>query len=74
MAAHDNGGANRVHHKASHEDMRGLASRLVAIEQELHRLGMHATARATNRAVRVIGWEFTGDLVAAGKAARSDEP
>jgi hypothetical protein len=61
-------------HKASHEQMRDLSARLVGLEQELHRLGMHATARATNRAVRVIGWEFVGDLASAREAARSDVP
>ena len=61
-------------HKASHEQMRDLSARLVAIEQELHQVGMHATARATNRVVKVIGWEFAGDLAEAAKAARSDAP
>lgn len=61
-------------HKASHEQMRDLSERLVAIEQELHRVGMHATARATNRAVKVIGWEFVGDFAEVAKAARSDIP
>ena len=66
--------SDRPLHKATHADMHDLAVRLVAIEQELHRLGMHATARVTNRAVKVIGWEFVGDFKAAAKAARSDEP
>jgi hypothetical protein len=65
---------NRPLHHASHAQMRDLTARLVAIEQELHRVGMHATAHATNRAVRVIGWEFSGDLKAAAEAARSDAP
>jgi len=66
--------SNRPLHKASPGEMRDLSGRLVAIEQELHRLGMHATARAANRAIRVIGWEFVGDFDEASKAARSDTP
>lgn len=49
-------------HKASHAEMHDLAARLVAIEQELHRLNMHATARRVNTAVQAIGWEFAGEL------------
>lgn len=49
-------------HKCSHEQMRDLSARLVAIEQELHRVNMHATARRVNTAVQSIGWEFAGEL------------
>lgn len=49
-------------HKCTHEQMRDLSGRLVAIEQELHRVNMHATARRVNAAVRAIGWEFAGEL------------
>jgi hypothetical protein len=61
-------------HKATYEQMRDWPVRLVAIEQELHRANMHATARAVNRAIKVIGWEFTGDFAKVAEAARSDEP
>lgn len=59
--------ANRPLHKATHEDMRQLAVDLVAIEQRLHQLNMHTTARAVNRAVQFIGYEFAGDFVAITK-------
>lgn len=59
--------ANRPLHKATHEDMRQLAVDLVSIEQRLHRLNMHTTARAVNRAVQFIGYEFAGDFVAITK-------
>jgi hypothetical protein len=61
-------------HKATHEQMRQWPVALVAIEQELHSAGMHATARAVNRAVRVIGWEFAGNFEKVAEAARSDTP
>ena len=49
-------------HKCSHEQMRDLSARLIAIEQELHHVNMHATARRVNTAVQSIGWEFAGEL------------
>lgn len=59
--------ADRPLHKATHQEMRELAADLVAIEQRLHRVGLHTTARATNRAVQFIGYEFAGDFVAITK-------
>jgi hypothetical protein len=49
-------------HKCSHEQMHDLSMRLVAIEQDLHRVNMHATARRVNAAVQAIGWEFAGQI------------
>lgn len=63
--------ADRPLHKATHAEMNDLSVRLVAIEQDLHRLGMHATARATNRAVQIIGYEFAGDLKAVENLRKS---
>lgn len=63
---------DKVFHKATHQQMREWSQQMVAIEQELHRANMHVTARALNKAVRAIGWEFSGDVVAAGKAATSE--
>ena len=55
------------------EQMAELAVRLVALEQELHRTGLHATARKANAAVKMIGWEFARKLEQAEKNARLRE-
>lgn len=49
-------------HTATHAQMSDLSLRLVTIEQELHKVGLHATARRVNLAVQAIGWEFAGEL------------
>ena len=56
--------ADRPLHKATHAEMNQLAVDLVAIEQRLHQLNLHTTARAVNKAVQFIGYEFAGDFVA----------
>lgn len=66
------GAKSRQLHRATHAQMNDLSVRLVAIEQELHRVGLHATARATNRAVRAIGWEFAGDFDQVASAVNPD--
>lgn len=59
-------------HKATHQQMREWAVRLTVIEGELHRANMHVTARAVNKAVKAIGWEFAGEVETAGKAAKQE--
>lgn len=59
--------SDRQLHNTTHAQMNDATLRLVAIEQELHRMGMHATARAVNRAVQIVGYEFAGDFKAIEK-------
>lgn len=66
--------AKPVRHTATHAQMRQWAAQLVTIEQELHKAGMHVTARAANRTVRAIGWEFSGDLTTADLVSRTETP
>jgi len=41
-------------------------------EQRAHKLGMHVTAHALNRAKNALGWEIAGDIEQAGRAARDE--
>lgn len=54
--------SNKPLHKATHEQMRDFVDRLVSVEQDLHKVNMHATARRVNKAIQAIGWEFCGEL------------
>lgn len=49
-----------------------LVQDIQEIEDRAHRLGMHVTAHALNRAKNALGWEMVGDPVKAGKAARDE--
>ncbi|HEX5244078.1 MAG TPA: hypothetical protein VFW23_12510 [Tepidisphaeraceae bacterium] len=44
------------------------------IQSRAHRLGMHVTAHALNRAMNALGWEIAGDVEKAGKASRDERP
>jgi len=51
-----------------------LCQEIEELEQRAGRLGMHVTARALNQAKNALGWEMTGDILAAGKASRGQRP
>lgn len=53
---------------------RQLIQEIEEIEQRAHRLGMHVTAGALNRAKNALGWETIGDVKRAGEAARDQRP
>lgn len=51
------------------EVCRLLLGDIQALESRCHRLGVHVTAHAMNRAKNALGWEMAGDIEQAGKAA-----
>lgn len=57
--------ANRATHQM-------LLQELQEIETRAHRLGLHVTAHALNRAKNALGWEIAGNVEEAGKAARGE--
>lgn len=60
---------DKVLHKATKNELYDLNERLVRVQQDLHALGLHVTARAVNKSIQAIGWEFSGDLTKASEYA-----
>lgn len=50
-----------------------LAMQFVKLQTALHNSGFHVTAHAVNAASKSLGWEATGDLERAGRAARGED-
>lgn len=46
-----------------------LLQEIQEIEDRAHRLGVHVTGRALNRAKNALGWEIAGETDKAAKAA-----
>ena len=51
------------------EACRLLVGDIQALESRAHRLGVHVSAHALNRAKNALGWEMAGDIDQAGKAS-----
>lgn len=51
-----------------------LCEQLDTMEGDARRAGLFVTARALNNAKNAAGWEASGDVLAAGAAARGDRP
>lgn len=49
-----------------------LVLEIDALQKRAHEIGLHVTGHALNSAKNACGWEFSGDIEQAGKAARSD--
>ncbi len=49
-----------------------LVLEIDALQSRAHEIGMHVTGHALNRAKNVCGWEFSGDIEQAAKAAKGD--
>lgn len=54
--------------------LQALAREIDAIERHCHDLGFTITAAALNNAKNAAGWEASGDLTSAAKAARGERP
>lgn len=51
-----------------------LATQLGTLTAKAHELGLHVTGHALHRAVQAVGYEMAGEIEAAGKAARGEQP
>jgi hypothetical protein len=49
-------------HPDDRKAVEGLIGDLQLLEGRAHRLGMHVTAHALNRAKNAAGWELAGDV------------
>lgn len=54
--------------------IQSLARDIDAIERRCHDLGFTITAATLNNAKNVAGWEASGDLESAAKAAKGERP
>lgn len=68
-------GGYPVHAEVKTQTRRAHDDLVLAIEdaeQRAHKLGLHVTGHALNRAKNALGWEVAGDVEQAGRAARGE--
>ncbi len=62
----------RAYYRSTNELRDNLLDEIQACEDRAHKLGLHVTGHALNRAKNALGWELAGDIEKAGKASRDE--